>query len=43
MADHTRTEKIDGDSIYFGGHPSRVENRYDSHQQKQNQAIKTEN
>ena len=30
MTDHTRTEKIGGDSIYFLGHPSRVENRYDT-------------
>ena len=29
MTDHTRTEKIDGDSICFCGHPSRAENRYD--------------
>ena len=30
MTDHTRTEKIGGDSIHFYGHPSRVRNRYDS-------------
>ena len=30
MTDHTRTEKISGDSIYFGGHPSRAGNLYDS-------------
>ena len=30
MTDHTRTEKIDGDSIYFCGHLSRAENHYDS-------------
>ena len=30
MTDHTCTEKIDGDSIYFCGHPSRAKNRYDS-------------
>ena len=30
MTDHTCTEKIDGDSIYFCGHPSRAGNRYDS-------------
>ena len=29
MTDHTRTEKIGGDFIYFYGHPSRAENRYD--------------
>ena len=31
MTDHTRTEKIGGDSIYFCSHPSRAENRYDIH------------
>ena len=30
MTDHTRTEKIDGNSIYFCGHPSRAGNCYDS-------------
>ena len=30
MTDHTRTEKIGGDSITFCGHPSRAGNRYDS-------------
>ena len=30
MTDHTRTEKISGDYIYFFGHLSRVGNRYDS-------------
>ena len=30
MTDHTRTEKIGGDSINFYGHPSRAGNRYDS-------------
>ena len=30
MIDHTRTEKIDGDSIYFCGHPSLARNRYDT-------------
>ena len=30
MTDHTRTEKIDGDSICFCGHPSRAGNRYDT-------------
>ena len=29
MTDHTRTEKIDGDSINFCVHPSQAENRYD--------------
>ena len=29
MTDHTRTEKIGGDSIYFYGYPSRTGNRYD--------------
>ena len=29
MTDHTRTEKIGGDSIYFCGLPSRAGNRYD--------------
>ena len=30
MIDHSRTEKIDGDSIiYFCGHPCRAGNRYD--------------
>ena len=29
MTDHTRTEKISGDSIHFCGHPSRARNRYD--------------
>ena len=30
VTDHTRTEKIGGDSIFmFCGHPSRAENRYD--------------
>ena len=31
MTDHTRIEKIGGDSIYFCGHPSRAKNRYDTH------------
>ena len=31
MTDHTCTEKIGGDSIYFCGHPSRAGNRYDRH------------
>ena len=31
MTDHTRTEKIDGDSIHFCGHPSRAGNRYHRH------------
>ena len=31
MTDHTRTEKIGGDSINFCGHPSRAENRYDNY------------
>ena len=30
MTDHTRTEKIDDDSIYFCDHPSRARNRYDN-------------
>ena len=30
MTDHTRTEKIGGDSIYFCGLPSRAGNRYDN-------------
>ena len=30
MTDHTRTEKIGGDSINFYDHPSRAGNRYDS-------------
>ena len=30
MTDHTRTEKIGGDSNYFCDHPSRVGNCYDS-------------
>ena len=30
MIDHTRTEKIGGDSIYFCDLPSRAENRYDN-------------
>ena len=30
MTDHTRTEKIGGDSIDFCGHPSRAGNRYDN-------------
>ena len=30
MTDHTRTEKIGGDSIYFWGHPSRAGTRYDN-------------
>ena len=30
MADHTCTEKINGDSIYFCGHPSRARNHYDT-------------
>ena len=30
VTDHTRAEKIGGDSIYFCGHPNRAENRYDS-------------
>ena len=30
MTNHNRIEKIDGDSIYFCGHPSRAKNRYDS-------------
>ena len=30
VINHTRTEKIGGDSIYFCGHPSRAGNRYDS-------------
>ena len=30
MTDHTRTEKIGGNSIYFCGHSSRAGNRYDS-------------
>ena len=29
MTDHTRTEKIGGDSIYFCGHSCRARNRYD--------------
>ena len=29
VADYTRTEKIGGDSIYFYGHQSQAENRYD--------------
>ena len=29
MTDHTRTEKIGGDFIYFCDHPSRAENRND--------------
>ena len=29
VTDHTRIEKIDGDSIYFCRHPSRAGNRYD--------------
>ena len=29
VTNHTRTEKIGGDSILFFGHPSRVGNRYD--------------
>ena len=29
MIDHTRTEKIGGDSIYFYSHPSQAGNRYD--------------
>ena len=32
MTDHTCTEKIDGDSIYFYGHPSRARNPYDKFQ-----------
>ena len=31
MTDHTRTEKIGGDFIYFCGHPSRAGNRYDTY------------
>ena len=42
MTDHTRTEKIDGDSIYFCGHPSRVGNRYDILQSRKGKAIKEE-
>ena len=30
MANHTRTEKIGGNSICFCGHPSRAKNRYDT-------------
>ena len=30
MTDHTRTEKISSDSIYFCGHPSRAKNRCDN-------------
>ena len=30
MTDHTRIEKIGGDSIYFCGNPCRAENHYDS-------------
>ena len=30
VTDHTRTEKIGGDSINFCGLPSRAGNRYDS-------------
>ena len=30
MIDHTRTEKIGDDSIYFCDHPSRARNRYDN-------------
>ena len=30
MTDHTRTEKIGGDSNYFCDHPCRAGNRYDS-------------
>ena len=28
MTDHTHTENIGGDSIYFFGHPSRARNHY---------------
>ena len=31
MTDHTRIEKIGGDSIYFCGHPSLAGNCYDSY------------
>ena len=31
MIDHTCTEKIDGDFIYFYSHPSRAKNRYFIH------------
>ena len=30
MTNHTRPEKIGGDSINFCGHPSRAKNRYDT-------------
>ena len=30
MTDHTRTEKIGGNSICFSGHPSQTGNRYDN-------------
>ena len=30
MTDHTRIEKIGGNSICFSSHPSRAKNRYDS-------------
>ena len=30
MTDHTRIEKIGGDSINFCGHPSQARNRYDN-------------
>ena len=32
VTDHTRTEKIGGDSISFCGPPSRAGNRYDNEQ-----------
>ena len=34
MTDHTRAEKIGGDSIYFYGHLSRAKNRYDNYLDK---------
>ena len=41
MTDHTRTEKIGGDSIYFCGHPSLAGNRYDNQYFKLAQEIHT--
>ena len=35
VTDHTRTEKIGGDSIYFYDHPSQAGNRYDRYKTTQ--------
>ena len=41
MADHTRAEKIGGDSIYFCGHPSRKGNFFKHYVEKHQQTFKT--